>query len=157
MNKAESNNEVKVYEIGYLVLPSIPEDKLSGVVDKIKSAVEAAGGKALDGESPFKQELAYSMTKVVGASRYVVSEAYIGWLKFELEGAKAPEVKASFDKIEELLRYLLIKAPRESAFTFEKARQAILDKLNKENEAAQALADEEIAPVEPVVAPTLDE
>lgn len=150
MNKAESNNEVKVYEIGYLVLPSIPEDKLSGVVGKIRTAVEEAGGKTLDGEEPFKQELAYSMTKVVGASRYVASEAYVGWMKFELEGSKAPEVKASFDKIDELLRYLFIKAPRESAFTFEKARQAEIQRLAKTQEVPQ-ISSEEIAPAEPVV------
>ncbi len=137
MNKAESNNELNVYEIGYLVLPSIPEDKLSDVVDKIKAAVAEAGGAVLDGEEPFKQDLAYTMTKVVGASRYVVGEAYLGWLKFELEGAGAPAVKEAFDKIDELLRFLFIKAPRESAFTFEKARQALMEKMAKENAPAE--------------------
>jgi ribosomal protein S6 len=147
---AESNNESRVYEIGYLVLPSIPEDKLSGVVDKIKGAVEQAGGKTLDGEEPFKQDLAYTMTKVVGASRYVVSDAYVGWMKFELEGSKAPEVKASLDKIDELLRFLLIKAPRESVFTFEKAREALMEKMAKENEAKEDKGEEEVVPVEVV-------
>ena len=151
MNKAESNNEVKVYEIGYLVLPSIPEENLSDVVDKIKAAVVKAGGQTLDGEVPFKQELSYTMTKVVGASRYVVSEAYIGWLKFELEGGKAPLVKEALDKIDELLRYLLIKAPRESAFTFEKARQAAIEKMAKENAASEDSEEVSETPSEPVV------
>lgn len=137
MSKAESNNDAKVYEIGYLVLPSIPEDKLSGVVTKLKEVVEKAGGTPLDGEDPMKTDLAYTMTKVVGASRYVVSEAYIGWMKFELEGSKAPEVKEAVDKIDEILRFLLIKAPRESAFTFEKAYKAMMEQEALENKAKE--------------------
>jgi len=150
--KAESNNEIKVYEIGYLVLPSIAEDKLGEVVAKIRGAVEKAGGTTLDGEDPFKQELAYTMTKTIGASRYVVSEAYMGWMKFEGEAAVAVEVKTALDKVDELLRFLLVKAPRESDFTFEKAREALKAKIAEEEKGkAEANNEEAVAPVEVVV------
>ncbi len=140
---------MQIYEVGYLILPSIPEDGLSAVVEKIKAAFVAAGGKEVDGEAPFKQELSYTMSKTVGASKYVANEAYVGWSKFELEPSLAPEVKASLDKIDELLRFLLIKAPRESAFTYEKARAAVLAKLAEEKAALEA--PEEAAPAEAVV------
>lgn len=136
---------MQTYEIGYLVLPSIPETELSGVIDAVKGAVEKAGGIYLEGEAPFKYDLAYKMTKTVGASRYVVSDAYMGWLKFELEPAKALEVKVALEKINELLRFLLIKVPKETSFTFAKAQAAIAEKIaqdTSDREEASELAEE---------------
>ena len=114
-----------VYEIGYLVLPSIPENELTGVTNAIKAVVEKAGGNVLDSEEPFIYDLSYTMTKTVGASRYVVKEAYLGWLKFEGEPTSAVAVKAGLEKVNELLRVLLVKAPRETTFTFAKAREVM--------------------------------
>lgn len=135
-----------VYEIGYLVLPSIPEENLSGVVDSIKALVKKASGHELDSETPFKYDLAYTMAKTVGQSRYVVKDAYLGWLKFELESGKVAAVKAGLEKINELLRFILIKAPRETTFTF---AQALAKMAEKEN--ASAPAEEAVAVKEPVL------
>ncbi|MEK7135140.1 MAG: 30S ribosomal protein S6 [Patescibacteria group bacterium] len=140
---------MQIYEVGYLILPSIPEEGLPAVVEKMKAVVTKAGGQNLDGEDPVKQDLAYTMSKTVGASKYVANEAYMGWMKCELEPAVAPEVKAELDKVEELLRFLIVKAPRESSFTFAKAREALLEKAREEKALAEA--PEEIAPVEAVV------
>ena len=130
---------MQTYEIGYLVLPSIPENELSGITDAIKAVVTKAGGTVLDGEEPFKYDLSYTMTKTIGASRYVVSEAYLGWLKFEGEPEQAVAIKAGLDKIDELLRLLLVKAPKETTFTFAKAREALEEaEAPVEAEAAEA-------------------
>jgi ribosomal protein S6 len=146
-NTEETKAESQVYEIGYLVLPSIGEDKVGGVVSKIKEAVAASGGQELEGEEPFMIDLSYTMSKTVGASKYVANEAYLGWLKFEIEPSKALEVKMALEKIDELLRFLLIKAPRETHFTFEKAKALLAEK-----EAKEAEAEREDSPVEaPVV------
>lgn len=140
----ENATELQVYELGYLVLPSIAEDQIPAVEDTIKKAIAAAGGKELASESPEYIDLAYSMTKVVGASRYVVSDAYIGWVKFEAEPSQMPALNEKVSKMDEVLRALLIKAPRETDFTFAKAREAM---LQKEAEKAEA----ESAPKETVV------
>ncbi|MBX4206502.1 30S ribosomal protein S6 [Candidatus Parcubacteria bacterium] len=118
----------QVYELGYLLLPSITEDQLEGAEDALKKAVSAAGGTEIASESPEKIDLAYTMTKTVGVSRYVVNDAYIGWVKFEAEPSAAAGVKEAVSKMEEVLRFLLIKAPRESDFTFAKAREALIAK-----------------------------
>ena len=143
-----NKDETQVYELGYLILPSIAEENLSEVVAKIKTVVEKAGGKEFNGEAPFKLDLAYTMSKTVGASHYVVNEAYIGWMKFELEPGQALELKMGIDQIEEVLRSLLIKVPRETYFTFAKARELIEE---KEREAMEGQSEET------VVAPTLEE
>jgi ribosomal protein S6 len=124
-NMTEDKWELTVYEIGYLLLPSIAEEGLSAVVDKIKAVIAKEGGKEIASEDPFKQDLAYTMTKTVGASRYVVNDAYIGWIKFEMEPASVLRVKAEVENLVEILRCLLIKAPRETGFTFLEARKAL--------------------------------
>ena len=132
--------EPTVYEIGYLILPSIPEDKLSHVTSSIRKVITKEGGTEIDAEEPFKESLAYPMSKTIGASRYVLSDAYLGWIKFEIDRTKVPAIKVGVEKIEEVLRLLLIKAPRKTTFTFAKARAAA--------EAAEAKKEEkqEIAP-----------
>lgn len=132
------NTENQTYEIGYLVLPSIPEEGLSAVSQKLTAAIEKAGGKEIDGEAPFMIDLAYSMHKTIGASKYVANEAYIGWTKFELESSQALELKSALDKVDELLRFLLIKVPRETSFTFEKAQALIAEREAKAMETGSA-------------------
>ena len=122
-----------VYELGFLILPSIPEDKVSGIVDSIRKVITKEGGTEIDAEEPFKQDLAYSMSKTIGASHYVLTDAYLGWIKFEIERASVLIVKAGVEKIEEILRFLLVKAPRETTFTFAKARAAVEEKEESES------------------------
>ena len=126
MSTTEDHNEVdvQVYELGYLVLPSVPTDNLQTVVSNIRSLIEKAGATPLDSEDPSLMDLAYSMSKTISARKYVVDEAYIGWMKFEAESTMVEAIKLSVDKIEEILRTLLIKVPRETTFTFKEAREA---------------------------------
>jgi len=124
-NSEIDKGELSVYELGFLILPSIPEDKLSDVVAFIKKVITKEGGIEIDAEVPFKQPLAYSMSKTIGASRYVLSDAYLGWIKFEVEPSKISAIKTDIEKIGEILRFLLVKAPRETIFTFAKARATV--------------------------------
>ncbi|MSR87730.1 MAG: hypothetical protein EXS69_00995 [Candidatus Zambryskibacteria bacterium] len=138
---------MQIYELGYLILPSIPENELPSVVSKIKTLIADAGGKEIDGEEPFKYELAYTMSKTIGASRYVIDDAYIGWTKFELEPVQAVAIKSEIDKIDEVLRSLLVKVPRETGFTFAKAKALIAEKsatleaLEREKEKAEVIKE----------------
>ncbi|MES2214129.1 MAG: 30S ribosomal protein S6 [Patescibacteria group bacterium] len=154
----EDHKEVRdavVYEVGYLVLPSVPEENLPKVVSSIVSIIEKAGGKTLDSEDPFLQDLEYSMSKVVGARKYVVDDAYIGWMKFQATPDVVEEIKNSIDKIEEILRTLLIKVPKETTFTFAAARQARAEREealnNPEPQVAAEAPEAEAAPVVDVV------
>ena len=135
MRNLEDDREgLTIYELGFLILPSIPEDKLAEVVASIRKVVTKEGGTEIDAEAPLRQPLAYSMSKTIGASRYVLNEAYLGWIKFEIEPAKAPVIKAGVEKIGEILRFLLVKAPRETTFTFAKAKAVIQEKEGRGDE-----------------------
>lgn len=132
MANSEARKEgLTVYEVGYLVLPSIPEDRLNEVVSSIRALITKVGGVEIDAEVPFKQDLAYSMSKTIGASRYVLSDAYLGWIKFDAEPASILSVKEGLEKLSEILRFLIVKAPRETTFTFAKAQALIEDKMDE--------------------------
>ena len=140
-NQEANKDESTVYELGFLILPSIPEENVSNVVDLIKKVIDKEGGKELDGEAPFKHPLSYSMSKTIGASRYVLSDAYLGWIKFEVEREKVNAIKDGVEKIAEVLRFLLIKAPRKTTFTFAKAAKA---RAEKKEEALTSSQEEPV-------------
>ena len=125
VNAKTPMDEQTIYEIGYLILPSIPEDKLSLVTNVIRKVITKEGGVEIDAEEPLKESLAYSMSKTIGASRYVLSDAYLGWIKFEIEPSGISAIKSGVEKLDEVLRFLITKAPRETTFTFAKAKVAV--------------------------------
>jgi len=143
MSTTEDHKKMNVYELGYSVLPSVPGENIPQVVSNIVSIIEKAGAKTLDSENPGLEALAYSISKTVGARKYVVDEAYIGWIKFETRPNLIEEIKTGVEKMEEILRVLLIKAPRETTFTFAKARA---EKADKETPAPTLVEDEAEAP-----------
>ena len=117
---------MQVYELGYLILPSVPEENLPALVAKIKDILGKVSKAILDSEDPTKIELAYSMRKTVGSSSYVVNDAYLGWIKFEVNPEDISGLESNFRKTEEILRALIMKTSRETRFTFAKAREATL-------------------------------
>lgn len=152
-NSEDERGESAVYEISYLILPSLPEDKLADTVYAIKKIIAEEGGIEINSEAPFKHPLAYPMSKTIGASRYLLSDAYLGWIKFDLSarlaettaqrvgkaGAEHPieVIKKGIGKIGEVVRFLLAKAPRETVFTFAKARAAAEEKEKSESSPAE--------------------
>src|SRR3989344_4383901 len=147
-NEVKDQAERDVYETYYLLLPSISEENHPSIVDTIKKAFSRAGGVEVDGETPFKHPLAYPMSKTVGARKYIVNEAYVGWVKFEIESSKILEVKVEIEKIPEVLRFLIVKAPRKTDFTFAKAKALIREKEEKEREKESEGRD--VEPVEEI-------
>lgn len=126
--EVEQNDELSVYEVGYLVLPSLPEDKVPEVATVVREVFVKEGGMEISAEEPVKRDLAYSMSKTIGASRYVLTDAYFGWIKFEVGPSKIEAINLKLRKIPEILRFLLIKAPRETVFTMAGARAEALEK-----------------------------
>lgn len=139
MSTTGDHKEKQIYELGYLVLPTIAEESLSDVVKAIKGIVKKSHGEEIASEDPIKFDLAYTMSKVIGARKYVVNEAYIGWVKFECESSGITEVNDAVAKLDEVLRHLLVKAERETHFTFADAIQAKLDRERAAQEAKEAL------------------
>lgn len=119
MTKEDSvlnNEDIKVYEIGYLLVPTVAESDVATEASKIRAIVEEKGGVFLSDGMPQMRNLTYTIS---GKSQKFNS-AYFGWLKFEADGAKAVDIKDEVKKLENILRFLIIKTVKENYVTMTK-------------------------------------
>jgi len=107
-------NDNRIYEVGYLVLPTLPEDKVAAAVTSLKAALEKSNAIVISDENPRVTRLAYSIEKVIDNKKNKFDTAYFGWVKFELNPEKLAELEKSLKLAKELLRFLIIKTVREN-------------------------------------------
>ncbi len=118
-DKSESFEEktgadARVYELGYLLVPTIKEEDLSVNYGNLKELVSSLGGEIIADEMPKNIPLAYQMTKVVANVRSKFNTAYFGWTKFMMEPAKVLELKKKLDLDPSFIRFLIMKTVKEN-------------------------------------------
>jgi ribosomal protein S6 len=144
---------LKVYEVGFLLVPTIAEEQVAGEVEAIKAAIEKFGGSFISEEFPTLRQLAYTMAKSAnGALKQKFDNAYFGWIKFETTPAQAQAFKAEFEKISSVLRYLLITTVRENTMVSQK----VMFKGTADGEKPKADEPEGGATVAPINEEELD-
>jgi ribosomal protein S6 len=147
-NMTESNEatpreeSLRVYEVGYLMLPSIPEEKLPEEVTRLKTIITELGGSVISEEDPELRDLSFEMIKHIGTRNERFNNAYFGWIKFESDPNVAVDLKTKLDLHDSLIRFLIVKTVREDVLAEarrerEEAAEAILQK-----EADDAKAEE---------------
>ena len=134
-NPVESGSDtLRVYEVGYLLLSSIPEEKVPDEVSRIKASIESRGGTIISGENPELRTLAYTMEKHIGTRNERFTSAYFGFVAFEITAAEAVVVKKEIDSLESVLRFLMIKTTREIAL----APKKMVKEIEKGEEEASS-------------------
>jgi len=140
----------RVYELGYLLAPTIPEENVSGVYGNLKELISSLRGVHIADEMPKTMTLAYTMTKVVANIRNKFTTAYFGWVKFTMETEAVLELKKKFDVDVNFLRFLILKTVRENTiaakrFVHKDSRRKISTiKKEGENETSAPIDKEEI-------------
>jgi ribosomal protein S6 len=137
----------KIYEVGYIIVPSVPEEKIGAEVEKVRSVISKFGGEIIGGEEAKKKTLSYTMIKKIGVTNHRFKEGYFGWLKFEMSSENVNEIKKTLETDNNVLRFLLINTVRENTYLGEKAK--VLAKENsKEDDEEKAEVKEETNPEE---------
>lgn len=113
----DSIDDLKIYEIGYLISPGIPEEKLGDEANAIRTLVEDNGGVFISDEFPKMRPLAYTIEKKIGTELKKYSQAYFGWIKFEMEKGSLPVIKKALDGNQNIVRSLLINTVRENTMS----------------------------------------
>jgi ribosomal protein S6 len=133
--RTEEHQDVKdtLYEIGYLIVPTIAQEQLPGVVQEIKSILDSNQATVTSEGEPSLTELAYDINKS--------SKAYFGWIRFNSLPEVAPQIKKKLDEMKSLLRFLLIKADEST----------VIIKDEPEIEEAVVEADVEVIPTDTAV------
>lgn len=104
----------KVYELGYLLVPTIPGEDVPAVYGNLKELVLSLGGVAISDEMPKMIPLAYAILKVAANVRDKFNTAYFGWSKFTMNSDKILKLKERLDLDPKLIRFLLLKTVKEN-------------------------------------------
>lgn len=112
----ENEVEIKngIYEVGYIMVPTIAEENLGEEVTSFKDSLSKEGVVFISDEFPKMIDLAYEMLRSIENKKQKFSQGYFGWVKFECTTLQAKIIKDTLDKNEKLIRYLFIKTVRES-------------------------------------------
>jgi ribosomal protein S6 len=150
MSETKHADNQSVYEIGYLIVSSIPEEKISSEAEAINTIITASGASVIADEAPHRMKLAYEMRKKnVGGTYEKYNDAFFGWTKFEVGSDKVEAIKKSIEAKDSVLRMLLITTVKENTYLGKRApaiaAEFSLKKEGKSEEAAPA-AKKEAAP-----------
>jgi ribosomal protein S6 len=146
--QTQTAERVKVYEIGYLLIPTIAEEQLAGEVQTIKSLIEKHEGVFITEDFPKLRPLAYQMKKTTGGTNAKYNQAYFGWVKFEVNANAVPLITKDIDRNTSILRYMIINTVRENTMYTQKAAykpsEAGTGDAVAPEEAKEKMSEEEI-------------
>jgi len=114
VNEAKEGTEARVYELGYLLIPTISTDELPEAYGDMKELIASLGGEIVSDEMPKMINLAYQMLKVTANVRSKHNTAYFGWIKFIMTPAKVLELKKKLDFDPKTIRFLILKTVKEN-------------------------------------------
>lgn len=143
---------VRVYEIGYHIVPTVAEDQIEGTVGSIRAIIEKRGGNFIAEGAPALTRLAYDMeTRVPGEGqgdkRVSHDKGYFGWLKFEGPKELVPELEEALKADPKFLRHIIFQTVREETRARIKAPTLREVKRPESVKTSPRRADEESAPV----------
>jgi len=141
--KAPKTDSSKIYEIGYILVASLPEEKIGEEVASLKDLLVKNESEVISSEDPILIDLAYSMVKVVSTERQKYSRGYFGWIKFEGEPEALVAIKKVLDLSPSMLRYIIIKTVREN--TLLNGKMVLRKEEREEVLAEEVLAEEALS------------
>lgn len=109
---------MRLYELNYLISPDLSEEELGAIQEKINTWVQEEKGILGEINKPIKKILAYPIKKS--------GQAYLGYLKFQIDAEKITNLEKKLKAEEKIIRYLTLakklrkieKAPRRMAKKF---------------------------------------
>jgi ribosomal protein S6 len=138
-----------VYEVGFLLVPEITEEKLPEIFGTLKNVILDKGAVAISEEFPKLISLAYTMERTINNKIERFNEGYFGWIKFELPSEKVEDLEATLRLRIDLVRHLLVKTVRENTIASKKGfgvrrRPGGKDEVKDNTSAAPEMSKEQI-------------
>ena len=139
-----AERDVKVYEIGFLIVSSIPEEKVAGEVSAIKDILAKHKVEVIADEGAMLRPLAYTMIKKIGTVNRRFNSAYFGWIKFEAAPVEVRLIEKEVKEVESILRLLLINTVREHTLLSSKLNLESSDKEMPEGRSKAPVSTEDL-------------
>jgi len=93
--------EKLLYELIYIVRPTVDEQALAAVKDKVEKFITTGGGTISQCDDWGKRTLAYTIAKV--------TEGFYTVLQFEMPATALRDLERSLGLTEEILRHLVVR------------------------------------------------
>ena len=168
----EKEIKQQVYEVGYLLVPTIAEGSVSEKVGTIRKIIESAPGRIIIQGDPVLRDLAYEMSIVVSNKKETYGSGYFGWIKFEGDSSQVEKINGELKKDVKIIRFIIIKTLPENTLAIiektladeaeEKVRATIkeegkmLELKNKERKEVEMMKEKEKA-AKPISKEEIDE
>src|SRR3989338_828746 len=111
----ETNKSSQVYELGYLLVPTLAPEDVPAVYGNLKELIILTSqGEIISDEIPKNITLTYPMQKVISNVRSKFTTAYFGWIKFTMSREQILELKKRLDLDPNLIRFLILKTVKEN-------------------------------------------
>ena len=126
---------VASYECAFHILPTVADEEVGSVIDRLKALIARSGGAVTDEEISERYDLAYEIIQPVDGVNRRFSAAHFGWIRFMLSPDALAGVAEEMKRTPEILRYLIIRLTREEVrkpFSIFETRRA-QDRLHTEN------------------------
>lgn len=105
--------EAKTYEIGYLLTPFLPLEKVEETIEAMyKAWITDLGGTIIVKHAPKMRSLAYPVVKFINNKKSSFTEAYFGAVKFQLSPAEIRTQKEIIEKDGNIIRFLVVSVPK---------------------------------------------
>ncbi len=117
-----SEKTTRLYELGYILVPTMPEVEVPAKVESLKSVIKKAEGETTTEGNPEYIDLAYTIEKTFGSKKSKYSQGYFGFIKFNAEPSALESLKKSLDADADLVRYILIKTEEANNVIFKKPK-----------------------------------
>lgn len=150
--KEDALDSSQIYEMGFHILSTIPEEKLQETVSKLEDSITQNGSSIISQEFPKMRALSYDIKKRVETKYLTFNKAYFGWIKFEADLAVADKIKEEVASNGNILRFIIVKtvrentiyAPRTPMFRKENVREERGEEHAKKTETSEAEIDKSI-------------
>ncbi len=142
----EGGNENRVYEISYILVPTITEDAAAEKISSLKQSIAALGASFISEEEPYMRDLAYEMLRVIKNVNNRFDTGFFGWIKFELDPSKLTKVEKMWKLDEDVIRYIAVKADRDiNIYTKKVVEKSIAEEVNIDTTKEVTPVTEEVA------------
>lgn len=143
--------EAKIYEIGYLLVPYLPDTEVSGVVAKlIKDRIVALGGEVTSAVEPTLVRLSYSITKIIDNKHVKFTDGYFGALRFKVLAETAVALDSQWLKDNNIIRHLVIVLPTGSE-NISAPKRSFTPRREEQTFEIERVAPEKVESVKPVL------
>lgn len=139
--------ENAVFEVGFLLVPTIAEENLGVEVQNIKALIEKNQGTFISEDFPKMRQLAYTIAVASEGKKTKYSQAYFGWIKFEVSPEAISAIRSELGRNQNIIRFLLIDTVRENTLASQKMTfrpPTTTDKKKPEDENAAPVSQEEL-------------